>query len=136
MARRDGNGAVVQKFGRNDVTPLQRIGIQCGEPDLEQQILSACHNKQAFLFLLPGAGVVLRPMGEVVLLWAAWSELRDGMSRYLGFVLDMAREVGAECIEFRSKRKGLLRAAPALGWVYVGDDNDGFMVFRMGVRRE
>ena len=117
------------------MSPLQRIGIQCGEPDLEQQILSACHNKQAFLFLLPGAGVVLRPMGEVVLLWAAWSELRDGMSRYLGFVLDRAREAGAECIEFRSKRKGCLRAAPALGWVYIGDDNDGFMVFRMGVMR-
>lgn len=88
------------------------------------------------MFLLPGAGVVLKPIGETILLWAAWSELKDGMSRYLGFVVDRAREAGAECIEFRTKRKGFIRAAPALGWAHVGDDEDGFMVFRMGVRRE
>ena len=117
------------------MSPLQRIGIQCGEPDLDQQILSACHNKQAFLFVRDGAWCVLKPVvdgGEVgVLVWAAWSGRPDGMVQYTDFIKQRAREIDARWIRFHTVRAGFIRVAPRFGWHRMADDSRGRMVFQM-----
>ena len=116
------------------MSPLQRIGIQCGEPDLDQQILSACHNKQAFLFVRDRDGFVLRPQvfdDELrVLIWAAWGA-SGAHERHIEEVKYLARIIGAKSLVFHSVRKGWLRVAPKQGWVRQADDEDGFLVFTM-----
>ena len=114
------------------MTPLQKIAIQCGEPDLPERIHDACINQQAFLFVRGGDGFVLKPVvvnGEVeVLVWAGWGS-HGAPARHIDEVKRLARLIGARRIRFHTVRKGFLRVAPRIGFECSGADELGRMVF-------
>jgi hypothetical protein len=116
---------------------LHKISASCGEPDLPQQIYSACLNQQAFLFVRDGVWCVLKPVvdgGEVgVLVWAAWSGRPDGMVQYTDFIKQRAREIDAGWIRFHTIRHGFIRVAQKYGWCRMADDSRGRLVFQMAL---
>ena len=114
------------------MTPLQKIAIQCGEPDLPERIHDACLNQQAFLFVRGDDGFVLKPVvvdGVVeVLVWAGWGS-NGAPARHIDEVKRLARLIGARRIRFHTVRKGFLRVAPRIGFECSGADELGRMVF-------
>lgn len=114
---------------------LRQIAEQCGDPTLPQKIHEACLNKQAFLFVRGEAGFVLKPFMEngipAVLIWAAWSNQSNGMKEHTGFIKLLARKIGARFLRFHTVRKGFLKVGKRYGWMFVGNDDDGFMIFEM-----
>ncbi len=114
------------------MTPLQKIAIQCGEPDLPERIHDACLNQQAFLFVRGDDGFVLKPVvvdGVVeVLVWAGWGS-NGAPARHIDEVKRLARLIGARRIRFHTVRKGFLRVAPMIGFTRSGTDEMERMVF-------
>lgn len=113
--------------------PLDRL--KADNPGLMPEIHDACLNKQAFLFVRPEGGWVLKPLAENgtvgVLVWAAWSNGRDGMGRYQPEIEQLARQIGGRWLRFHTRRRGFLRLAPRLGWRRVADSVDGSMTFEL-----
>ncbi|MBM7455164.1 hypothetical protein HNR62_001024 [Oceanisphaera litoralis] len=113
--------------------PLERL--KADHPGLMLEIQDACLNQQAFLFVRPDAGWVLKPLVENgvvgVLVWAAWSERRDGLSRYQPEIEQLTRQIGGRWLRFHTRRRGFLRMAPRLGWRRVADSADGSITFQL-----
>ena len=116
---------------------LHAIAQQCGEPDLPREIYEACLKKQAFLFVRDQVGWVLKPVVgngvPGVLVWAAWSEKKNGLLEHTEEVIALARKINAEFLRFHTVRKGFLRAGARYGWVFSGFDDDGMMIFEMNI---
>lgn len=114
---------------------IHKIAVDCGEPNLPQQIYEACLKKQAFLFVRDQAGFVLKPFIEDgvsgVLVWAAWSERRDGLDEYTELVKLLSRKINAEFLRFYTIRKGFIRVGKKYGWRHLGCDDKGRMIFEM-----
>ena len=108
--------------------------LKADHPGLFNRIRNACQNEQAFLFVKPDAGWVLKPLAESgvvgVFIWAAWSERRDGLAHYQPEIKQLARQIGGRWLRFNTCRPGFVRLAPRLGWQRLADDSDGFMVFQ------
>lgn len=115
--------------------PLDRL--KADHPGLFNRIRNACQNEQAFLFVKPDAGWVLKPLVENgvvgVFIWAAWSERRDGLTHYQPEIEHLARQIGGRWLRFCTKRKGFLKAGPVLGWKRIADTHDGLMTFQKPV---
>lgn len=109
--------------------------IQCGEPNLPQQIYEACLKKQAFLFVRDRVWWVLKPIDDDgmpgVLVWAACSKRTDGLDEYTEYVKYLSQKIGARFIRFHTVRKGFVRVASKYGWQRKDDDSMGRMVFEM-----
>ena len=114
---------------------INKIAVDCGEPNLPKQIYEACLKKQAFLFVRDRAGFVLKPFIEDgvsgVLVWAAWSERRDGLDEYTELVKLLSRKINAKFLRFHTVRRGFLRVGNKYGWRHIGNDVDGMMIFEM-----
>ena len=119
------------------MSALHDIARRCGEPNLQQQIYEASLKKQAFLFVRDQVGWVLKPVVgngvPGVLVWAAWSEKKNGLLEHTEEVIALARKINAEFLRFHTVRKGFLRAGARYGWVFSGFDDDGMMIFEMNI---
>ena len=119
------------------MNPLYQIAQQCGDPNLPREIYEACLKKQAFLFVRDQVGWVLKPVVgngvPGVLVWAAWSEKKNGLLEHTEEVIALARKINAEFLRFHTVRKGFLRAGARYGWVFSGFDDDGMMIFEMNI---
>lgn len=111
--------------------------LKADHPGLFNRIRNACQNEQAFLFVKPDAGWVLKPLAESgvvgVFIWAAWSDRRDGLAHYQPEIEQLARQIGGRWLRFCTTRRGFVKAAPRLGWQYKGTDDDGFHIFEHGL---
>lgn len=77
--------------------------------DLVHDRLSA---SQAFLFLTPEGFFILLPRHDripIVLIWIAYAEGQGMIRLYLPIIESLARDIGAEQLEFTSDRPGYRR---------------------------
>ncbi|WP_428398315.1 hypothetical protein [Marinobacter salarius] len=97
--------------------PLLREGLASvrdkAAPDLHFDLV---HDRliasQAFLFLIPEGFFILMPLHRetpAVLIWAAYSKGRGAIRLYLPVIESLARDIGAEQLEFESDRPGYRR---------------------------
>ncbi|EDR5175886.1 hypothetical protein CEH78_001788 [Salmonella enterica] len=116
---------------------MQRVMADTGNPNLLNEIQDACRKKQAFCFGAPDVQLVLKPMVKdgipYVLVWLGICDGCDGVARYLPEVKKLTRMSGGRWAEFHTTRKGFIRIGKRLGFERMPDDEDGFMVFRIGV---
>lgn len=67
---------------------------------------------QAFLFLIPEGFFILLPRHDripIVLIWIAYAEGQGMIRLYLPIIESLARDIGAEQLEFTSDRPGYRR---------------------------
>ena len=90
---------------------LKRVKAKAGADDfglIHRRLVS----REAFLFTVPEGFFILMPLHRkepAVLVWVAYGEGGGLLHRYLPVIEDMAREIGAEHIEFESPRPGYRR---------------------------
>jgi len=84
--------------------PINEIGKKAGRPDLFADILQACINEEAFLFMEDTSFTVLKP--EVIhgvkemLVWVAYSATGNAYELFMPFIEERAKEVGCDEITF------------------------------------
>jgi len=83
------------------------------DPDLNTDLIyQRLTDSEAFLFLTPEGFFILLPLhGRIpsVLVWQAYAEGQGAIRKYLPAIEQMAREIGALQIEFKSTRPGYRR---------------------------
>lgn len=107
--------------------------LKADNPGLMTEIQNACLNQQAFLFVRPQGGWVLKPIvdkGVVgVLVWAAWSSKPDGIKNHQPEIEKLCRMIGGRFMRFHSGRRGFLRLASSMGMAQTGTDEAGRFIF-------
>lgn len=82
-------------------------------PDLHfDLVLNRLTASEAFLFLVPEGFFILVPRHDripIVLIWIAYAEGQGMIQRYLPIIESLARDIGAEQLEFKSDRPGYRR---------------------------
>ncbi|WP_299940424.1 hypothetical protein [uncultured Microbulbifer sp.] len=100
--------------------PIEAIGERCGVPQLFSQIALALANERAFLFADGDSFCVLRPKVEnderIVEAWVAYSQHGSAIRTHLPQAKQMAREIGASCIQFWTVLPVLNQFARRLGF--------------------
>lgn len=102
---------------------LARINAHEPEPIGVDALFDLCAQERAFLFVgRDGEFVVLYPQFDhlfrrrTVLIVAAYSPFGDAVSLHKDAIDRLARDIGAESIEFYTTRKGFARVAPSVGY--------------------
>lgn len=116
---------------------IQRVADDVGEPQLLENIQSACRNKQAFCFGDEDTRVVLqlkqRAGEKYMLVWLGISRGTGALEKFNPIVSELTRTAGAGWFEFCTTRRGFVRAAGRLGFSRLPDDELGRMWFKKEV---
>ena len=119
------------------ISLIQRVASDVAEPQLMEDIQSACRKKQVFCFGDNDTRVALRLMerdGEkYMLVWLGVSRGTGALEKFNPIVTELSRAAGAGWFEFCTSRRGFSRAAGKLGFVRQPDDEQGRMWFRKEV---
>lgn len=116
---------------------IQRVADDVGEPQLLENIQSACRNKQAFCFGDEDTRVVLqlkqRAGEKYMLVWLGISRGTGSLEKFNPIVSELTRAAGAGWFEFCTTRRGFVRVAGRLGFSRLPDDELGRMWFKKEV---
>jgi hypothetical protein len=103
---------------------IDRIGELANDKDFYTNIDKACSNEWAFLFLSPNGFLILRPRHNQQVSYidvvAAHCHEGDAISKYLPFVLTLAKKGQAQYLRFYTVRKGFNKVALNHGFTKVG----------------
>ncbi len=103
---------------------IDRIGDLANDKDFYTNIDKACSNEWAFLFLSPGGFLILRPRHhrQVSYVDVVAAHCREGnaISKYLPFILTLAKQGQAQYLRFYTARKGFDKVALKYGFNKVG----------------
>lgn len=99
---------------------LSELAKLDGSKNYKKKIRDACLDGRAFLFVSEGGFIVLEPVCDLQELgcniWAAWSKSGNAINRYHDQIISIAHFIGAQYLEFQTKRKAFGRIAPELGY--------------------
>ncbi|MCZ4284538.1 hypothetical protein O4H29_06785 [Marinobacter salarius] len=91
---------------------IEAVRAKAGIDDPEQIFRRLCRS-EAFLFFVPEGFFILLPVYRQVpsvLVWVAYSKGTGLIGKYLPKIESLARDIGAEQLEFTSDRPGYRRA--------------------------
>lgn len=116
---------------------LDLLAKTTGLANFNEQAQSELASNKVIGYCEPGElCILLKPIfrkGKLgMLIWAAISRGKNGISKYLPVFLKIAKETHTEFIEFQSKRPGFCRLATKIDFTQAHSSN-GFFVFRREV---
>ncbi|MFC6441033.1 hypothetical protein [Bowmanella sp. JS7-9] len=115
-----------------DFTPeLAQLALDSGELNLVEQLQQALADGTANVGICVGGTLaIIQPQKDNTLfIWAGVSRESGVIVRYQETFEMVARKTGFHRIRFKTKRKGLRKLAPKLGYTETRLDSDGFFVF-------
>lgn len=110
---------------RERIKPIiDKMALKTNDPDIYSYIDKACSNEWAFLFLAPNGFCVLQPRYQREITYIdvtiAYSTDGDAISKYLPFIIMLAKKGSAQFLRFYTARKGFDKVAPKHGLHKIG----------------
>ena len=99
---------------------IEKINSKASEHCEPREVIEACLNRQAFLFVGQDAFCVLEPLPGCLNVWLTYAEKRGAVAQYLDFILEKAEQIGATKIQGKLTRKGWMRRLK--GWRVTGEN--------------
>ena len=93
---------------------IEQINRKADTPCDPQEVLKACKETRAFLFVAPGAFCVLQPKPNRLHVWLTYAESLGAIAQHYSFIIEKAEQIGVATITGRITRKGWLRKLK--GW--------------------
>ena len=120
-------------ISQNSQQKIDLLGSKDGNPDLLSNVVSSIESGEAIVFEHEAIGCVIakpvfRDSKIGMLIWVGVSNCGNGISKCSPFFHNMAKNIGMNFIEFRTKRTGFKRLAKKLNFE-ESDPVDGFLVF-------
>ena len=86
--------------------PILKIGKEAREPELLGDIITACAEEKAFLFIEGESFTVLKPIHTAgkkkLLIWVAFSPEGNAYEKFMPYILERDKEIEAVELEFQT----------------------------------